>query len=181
VLLFIAAALSMLTDRFNEGVNAGGEQLVYHTDNAAVLQACQVVLANPQAAGFPIPTNGVSQIEGQQSGTAPPAALPGALQNLNFEFMNVEAGQITIYFGGGFGHWGYSTAPSQLQLVPGLWFWSDFGLPPDLTRFPYYRTGKRLLLAGLISTVAAILLMIYHTRSRAQCNRSVQAQNEQGE
>lgn len=172
-ILFIAAAGSMLIDRFKEGVNAGAEQLVYHTDNAAILKACQLVIANPQAAGLPIPTNGVCQVSGPQSGSAPPAALPAALRNLDFEFMNVQGSQITIYFGGGFGHWGYSTAPvqgqaPQLKLFPGLWFWSEFGLPPDLSKFPYYRTGKRLLLAGLISTVVAILLMIYRELKRGR-------------
>ncbi len=171
MILFVAAAGSMLFDRFKEGVNAGAEQLVYHTDNAAILKACRLVLANPQAAGFPMPTNGASQVLGPQSGSAPAAALPAALRNLNFEFMSVEGGHVTIYFGGGFGHWGYSTAPvqgqvPQLSLAPGLWFWSEFGLPPDLSKFPYYRTGKLLLLAGLISAIVAIPLIIYRARTR---------------
>ena len=165
--LFVAAAGSMLLDRFREGIDAGGERLVYHTDNAAVARACQLVLADPKAAGFPPATNGVSQVSGFQFGDVPPAALPAVLRNLNFEVMNVEATQITILFGGGFGHWGYSTTTpqgDQLQVAPGLWFWSDFGLPPDLSKFPYYRTGKRFLMAGLISTAAALLLLVYRSR-----------------
>ena len=69
--------------------------------------------------------------------------------------MTVEGNQATIYFGGGFGHWGYSTAPpaggARVQLVPGLWFWSEYGLPRDPSKFPYYRTGERMFLGGIIA------------------------------
>jgi hypothetical protein len=106
VSLFICAGVSMFLARFKTYVDAGGEQLVYHTNNAAVLQACRVVLADPQSAGFPKPTNGVSEISDPQTGSVPSAALPAALRNLNFEVINVEGDKITIYFGGGFGHWG---------------------------------------------------------------------------
>jgi hypothetical protein len=68
VMIFVAAVLSFLFDGFKQSVNSGGEQLLYHTDNAAVFQACQIVLADPQKAGFSKLQNGLSDMEGQQAG-----------------------------------------------------------------------------------------------------------------
>jgi hypothetical protein len=178
VFLLIAAACSFMSDRMTEVFEAGPQLLVYHTNHAAVLAACQQVLANPQAAGFPIPTNGTSMLDGSQNGGAtPPAALSATLSNLNFEFMVVADHQATIYFGGGFGGWGYATTQpepnqSQMQLIPGLWFWMDEGgqLPRDPSKFPYYRTSKRLLMGGVGTLFAAIVLVI-NSRRQSQPNR----------
>jgi hypothetical protein len=170
-ILFVSASLSMLLDKFREGLDAGPRILLYHTNHAAVLQACQSVLADPQAAGFPMPTNGVTTLDGLQSGGNPPVAFPATLRNLNFEFMTVQGNQATIYFGGGFGHWGFSTASMpggpRVQVIPGLWFWSEYGLPRDPSKSPYYRIGECLLLGSAVSTAAAILLRAYRRRTRS--------------
>lgn len=172
VLLLVGAGASALWDRLFESMYASPQRLVYHTDHAAVLRACRQVLANPEAAGFLKEDNGYNMIEGLQSGGRPPAALPAILRNLNFEFMIIDPGGIRIVFGGGFGHWGYNTAPPaeypRLELIPGLWYWSEGGgLPRDLSRFPYYRTSKRLLGGGVAAIGLGIWLMSYARRSAA--------------
>jgi hypothetical protein len=175
LILFISAGISLLLDSFHKSVDAGPQNLIYHTNPAAVLQACGAVLANPQAAGFPSATNGIASIQGPQTGVNPPASLPAALRNLNFEFMTIQGNQLMIYFGGGFGHWGFSTAPlpggAQLQLIPGLWFWSEFGLPPNPAKVKYYRTGEWLIGGGIIVTIAAITVQIYRRRISALVER----------
>ena len=170
VLLFIGAGLSALFDRISQGMNEGPEQLLYHTDHAAVLRACQDVLRDPQAAGFPNPSNGVATVNGSQGGApSPSAALPTTLRNLNFEFMTVDHNGATVYFGGGFEHWGYMTAPPpsgpQVQLLPGLWFWSEGPLPRDSSKFPYYRTSRHMLIAGTAMLVLATVPLMYSRRN----------------
>jgi hypothetical protein len=160
--MLIAAAVSALFDGFAKGVDAGPQRLLYHTDHAAVLRACREVLADPQKAGFQKSPSGYSEVNGSQSGITPPTALPAALRELNFEFMNVEGDQATIFFGGGFGHWGFSTAPSpgnaQVVVIPGLWFWSEFRLPPDPAHATYYHTSLWLLLGSALMVGAAIVV-----------------------
>jgi len=175
-ILCIAAVASALFDRISESLDVSPQRLVYHTDHAAILRACREVLADPQAAGFPKTTKGYSMVSGSQSGMKPPAALPAVLRDLNFEFMDVEDDRATIFFGSGFGHWGYSTVPaqgnSQLELIPGLWFWSEDRLPRDSSKFPYYRTSKRILLGGVVALAVAIVLVIHSRRSATSWNTS---------
>jgi hypothetical protein len=168
----LVGAGSILLDWFRQGTDAGPQQLVYHTDHTAVLQACQDVLRDPRAAGFPAAQDGVFTIDGSQGGGRLPAKFPAALANLNFEFMNIEKNQATIYFGGGFGHWGFSTAPpvggTSAQLVPGLWYWSEEGgsLPRDPAKFPYYRTGEWIILGGIVAAGISIYLAILRRRKK---------------
>jgi hypothetical protein len=87
--------------------------------------------------------------------------------------MVIENGHATIYFGGGFGHWGYSTiavqgGTTQLKVAPGLWFWSEYGLPPDSSKLPYYRTCKWLLMGSAIFAIAGIAVLIYRGRRRGR-------------
>jgi hypothetical protein len=109
-------------------------------------------------------------IKGWQTGTKPPAALDPILRDLNFEAMSVDAKGATILFGGGFGHWGYATAPRahtyQLQLIPGLWFWSETGLPTDQSRFPYGPMSKRILVAGVTILIAAVAFRVQTRQTR---------------
>ena len=67
-LLMVAGAGSMLLDSFRRGIDAGPQQLVYHTNHAAVLHACTDVLKDPQGAGFPTAQNGIFNLDGPQSG-----------------------------------------------------------------------------------------------------------------
>ncbi len=170
-ILLASAGLSMLLDKFREWLDAGPQILLYHTNHAAVLQACQSVLGDPQAAGFPKPTDGITTLDGLPFGRNPLGAFPATLRNLNFEFMTVQSKQATIYLGGGFGHWGFSTAPvqgsPQVQVIPGLWFWSEFGLPRDPSKSPYFRTAEWLLVGAVIATLAAILLRLYRPRVKS--------------
>jgi hypothetical protein len=163
VSLFIAAGLWALADRFVKSIDESPQRLIYHTDHAAVLQACRQVLADPQAFGI---RN--SAVNGLRGGGGTPAALPAAIRDLDFEWMSVEGDRAVIWFGSGFGHWGYSTAPhqgvSELKLIPGLWFWSEGRLPRDPSKFPYYRTSKRLLLGSIIAIAMAMMLMSYRWR-----------------
>jgi hypothetical protein len=163
----IAAAGSASLDRISKNIDESPRHLIYHTNHNTVLKACKEVLNDPQAAGFPKPVNGQATINGSQGGQ-PPANLPAVLKNLRFEFMVIDHHTATIYFGGGFGHWGYSTTPvpaqAQLELIPGLWFWSEYKLPRDISKYPYYSTSKRLLLGGVALFGIAIVLMIYSQR-----------------
>jgi hypothetical protein len=148
----------------SEDADGSPVRLVYHTDHSAVLRACQQVVANPQAAGFPNLADGPASVQGWQNGSRPPAALDPVLRDLDFESMSVDANGATIFFGGGFGHWGYATAPRahtyQLQVIPGLWFWSETGLPTDQSKFPYGPMSKRLLVGGLITLIAGVAFRV---------------------
>jgi hypothetical protein len=133
------------------------------------------VLNDPVAAGFP---KGQDLIGGSQGGSVPPAALPAVLRNLHFETMIIRDQHAEIWFGGGFGHWGYSTAPiwddreavvpnaNHVELIPGLWFWSDYPLPRDLSKHPYYATSKWLIGGGIAALIGAIAVVIYARHGR---------------
>jgi hypothetical protein len=176
--LVISATLSALSERYSKIMDAVQERLVYHTDHHAVLAACQQVLKNPQAAGFPPVKDGYAMIDGSQNGGPIPAELPAVLQNLAFEDMICSDGAATVMFGGGFGGWGFTTAPPDpldrnphWQLIPGLWYWTDEGgtFPRDLLKFPYYRTSIQLLAGGVLAIALAVTLAI---RSRKKLSPS---------
>ena len=105
-------------------------------------------------------------LPGSQNSGAVPAALPAVLRDLRFEFMDVKHGQAMICFGGGFGHWGFTTSPTigardgHWELIPGLWYWNEGGgsLPRDLSTQPYYRRATVLLAGGVAAIAAAIAL-----------------------
>jgi hypothetical protein len=174
-ILLICAAVSAGFDRISKGINAGPQRLLYQTDHAAVLRACREVLADPQAAGFPDPKNGQTTMTGQQGGGTPPATLPAPLRELNFEFMLVQGDHATIFFGGGFGQWGFRTMPAhgdtQVEVVPGLWFWTEYSIPRDPSKHPYFRTSKRMLLGGVGSLALAIVLRRYLRQSAVAAQR----------
>ncbi len=170
VLLFLAAAGTAVRDALIRPVWTSELRLIHQTNHQAVLQACQNVLSDPQAAGFP---KGKDFILGSQNGVSPPAALPAVLRNLDFESMLIRDQHVEIWFGGGFGGWGYSTAPiwgywgavfpdvNHLELIPGLWLWSEYPLPRDLSKNPYYSTSIALLTGGAAALIAAIAVAFY--------------------
>ena len=172
VILLICAASSAFSDRLSEALDAGPQWLAYHTDHRAVLEACRQVVKDPQAAGFPPATNGHAMVDGSQNGTAP-AALPAVLRDLKFEDMIVRGDEATITFGGGTGHWGFTTGQPlterdpQWELIPGLWYWTEGGsFPRDLAKFPYYQTSKRMLAGGVVAIGLAVALAIRYRRRR---------------
>ena len=156
----------MLIDWIGESLNPGQERLVYHTDHAAVLRACREVAVDPEAHGFPKPKDGHTAVMGSQAGAPAPASLPAVLRDLHFEDMEIDKNSVTITFGSGFGHWGYMTVPvrgvSEIELIPGLWFWSEGRIPRDTSRSAYYR--KWMTAGGALACTAAISLMIYRRR-----------------
>ena len=154
-ILLICAVASALLDKLLAAVNESPQRLVYHTDHAAILRACKEVLKDPRAAGFPNPTNGFSDVDRWQNGSKALHRLPDVLQDLDFEFISIQGDQAKIFFGGGFGHWGFSTSPVsreyQMELIPGLWYWSEFGHPRDPSKHPYYLTSVLLFLGSAIA------------------------------
>lgn len=161
----MGAGISCVCDYFSKALDAGPQQLAYHTDHRAVLEAMNQVLDNPQAAGFPPFKNGWAMVNGSQNAGPAPAALPAVLKDLHFEFMNIrEPHKAIIYFGGGFGHWGFTNyvpdGSSHWELSHGLWYFTDEGgsFPRDTSKFPYYQTSKRLLMGGLALIALAIAL-----------------------
>ncbi len=160
--LFIGVAGSAVVDYWLKHIEAGPRLLMDHPDLPAILRACNQVLSDPVSVGFPPLVDGKTSIHGRSPEQPVPPALPQVLKDLHFDFMAIHNHTVGIYFGNGFHHWGYSTAPSpsqpQRELIPGLWFWNNLGIPRNLSRLPYFLITKILLVAASIALILAITL-----------------------
>jgi hypothetical protein len=164
LVLFLVAAWTGFNYRISQSLADAQQRLIDQPNHPAILQACRQVLKDPQAAGFP---KGVDSIGGSQNGMPPPpAALPAVLANLNFEMMILRDHHAEIWFGGGFGHWGYSTASiaseevKDFQLIPGLWFWSEYRFPKDLPTTSFLCATIALVSGGIAALIAAVVVPV---------------------
>ena len=185
LVLLLLAGIGLLAwgllNRFAETtyapIEAKSQELVYKIDHQKVLEACRWVDANRDKLGK------AETIDGANGGPAF-AALPAVLRQLDFEFIHLEETGITIYFGGGFGHWGLtalrdgaeeppaSPRESRWQLISGLYFWNEFGrFPADPSKPAPMRRSTGYFLAAVAafgSTVVLRRLTRRRTVSRAK-------------
>jgi hypothetical protein len=82
--------------------------------------------------------------------------------------MIIEDHAAVIHFGGGWGNWGYSTVSRpdehQLELIPGLWYWSDYPLPRDPSKTSYHIVSFALAGGGLVVLIGAIVVAVHAWR-----------------
>jgi len=148
--------------RFGEALLAPAEaseqQLVYRTNHAKILEACRWIEAKRATLGLKGETiDNVGAVHD---------ALPDVVRQLDLELIRVEDTGVMIYFGGGFGHWGFEaphTDPTPQddrgpwQLIPGRWYWNEWGrFPRDPAKPVRVRTSTLILAGGLMLIAAGI-------------------------
>jgi len=139
------------------------QRLVYKTDHQQILAACEELRASKP---------GVTGTIGRPRDSDPAAAnVPAALRALDYEFILLEKDRVVIFFGSGFGHWGFEAAPDeprkgQWQLIPGLLFWREGGgnFPDDPAQALPFRKSTMLFTTAAISGVAACAVLVFHRR-----------------
>jgi hypothetical protein len=146
-------------------VTADEQKLIYQTDHAALLAACQQVIADPTAFG----ADKDGHMLGPWGGAdAPNPKLPPAIRSLDFECINVDSKSnppsMEILFGGGFYHYGLATSTAFRggikELIPGLWYWNEAGkLPPDPAKWRVPTMPALFVLSWLLLAGAVALLL----------------------
>jgi hypothetical protein len=184
--LLVIAGISLLgwglLHRFFEAmyspVEASAQELVYSVDHQKVLEACHEVEAHRDAHAKPELIDGID-------GGAALSALPTALRELKPEMIAINQTGVTIYFGGGFGHWGLAATreepmdlPNQgsveqhWQLIPGLWFWSEYGrFPADPAKPPLLRVSTLYIFGGV--AVFGLSAVLWRLTNRRRIQKAV--------
>jgi hypothetical protein len=137
-------------------VTALEENLVYKTDHKSILEACKWIQANPELAGLQ-----GGHLDGRpwdHSNAKFSKDFPAILQTLDFEFINVRSESVEVTFGGGLYHYGFTATegnpPGQTELIPGLWYWNEWGkMPPN-------PEDMSLIVKARLAAGTAILLIV---------------------
>ena len=162
--LIAAGAVAWIGETMFAAQTQSEQRLLYRVNHQEVSDACEL-LRKHVAATRPV-------IIGIESKAA--HDLPAALQQLGYEDIVVEPERVVIYFGGGFGHWGFVATDRQpreglKQLTSRLWYWNEWHrLPPDPSKAPLVRKSFTLMASGLVAFALAMTVFVRSSRKGDQ-------------